>query len=494
MCTAECEAEVVVVAAVEQSDDGVLFSITSHTTHHTVITRLDGFVVPESECGLGYQRCPLVCMSESGGLFCPFPVRNGTQNFLALVELEHSSTHAFEMKRQVLIPPVTDCVPLRVFDRGPVASVRYIVPCLDTTSNKPFLYFEQLVLNFADLASSTLIVDERISRQYIPIDGGGVSPLLYQDGDGGDTSCSPPQNVFIKVGSRVAVFRLFDFHNAEFQIAEPIEDCPSTESFERFEPDLLRIECAPTDIAIYEVCGKQRVIERYDTTVNATVFQCSDANVNVHIFGGNLTFAPYDSGDDVTDDVITLPFNDTASAQCVGRQPPILFLARSSGDTYLLELSTGKAHSLAADTCGPYSCLDLRVLETKHGYIVGMFDYSNHSYLVMNLSCPSSPIISHAYYDNPPIVSTLLLSTTTQPCVPCSVEQPTTAPPHSIAGDTTRKPSNVPTSNPPPSVNTAPHLADRGEKTLVGVTAGSVVFVVLAVVMVTLVIIVAVTL
>ena len=450
-----------------------------------VVAELDDVVLPQPECGQDLRRCPLECLAESdGGLLCPFPVRNGTRNYLALVYLEHSPSDpgGFRTKKVVLVPPKADCVPLRVFDRGPDYAeelVRYFVPCLDTTSSEPFLYFEHFRSDFAN--SSSLNDDTWISRSFIRLEDGDVSPLVYMDGTTDSQSrCSPPRNVFLMVTSKVVGLRIHGSY-ADFSTPDgEIDRCPTAKSFEEFEPGFLRIQCSPSDdIVIYDACGSEDVVERYNTTVNATVYQCPDANLNVHQFKEGITLAPYGSGS-MESKVIKLPFSDTVTAQCVGRVFPVLFLTRGSGETYFLDLTTEKLHYLAANTCrSPLSCLELSVHRMRS--TVGVFDYTNNTHLTLDLTCPSDPVIYRTHYPNPPSLSTLVSSGNTQPCAPCAQASPNTPP---AATDSH-------TSGEEPSVETPGTSGNRladSERTVIGLSSGGVVLIViLGAVMITLV-------
>jgi hypothetical protein len=487
-----CESPVITVVAVVQSDEGVSISAApavADNVEGVVITDLPNVAVPEQECGVDYRRCPLECTRGFDDLLCPIPVRNGTQNYLVLVELEHTSNpDSLREKKLVYVPPESACVPLQVFDRGSGVSLRYFVPCLDTTSDQPFLYFEQFKLE-TDLSSSTLAFNPLISKTFIRIDEGNISPLLYHDD--ADTACSPAQNVFMKVGSRVVLFRLFS-DNAVFHLdANPIKNCSNTEGFTAFQPDRLRIECSPNDVAIYEPCSSESVVERYDTTVNATVYQCAAAAVNVYHFLGNLTVVPYGSVvDDVIDDIM-LPFNDTADAQCVSGESPILFVSRGNGETFFVELSTGELHFVASNTCGPASCLNLNVLEMSSGVIVGVFDYSSNTYVLLNLTCPGSPILSRTHYPDPPILFTLVPTKNTRPCPLCNTATP--PPPSSDpTNESTTQPSDTDHTDeePPVSVDRPVGLDASSDDRTAVIAAPSAVMALLIIVAVIMVIVV----
>ena len=482
------------VAAVEETENGVKLTLSpamADPSESTVITELNDVVIPQPECGCDHRRCPLVCRRKSNDILCHFPVRNGKQNFLVLVQLEPFQS-GFQEKGHVLVSPEADCVPLLVFDTGPSSTVQYIVPCLNINSDQHYLYFEQLILNRDNIFNSTLMSNSHISSRYLPIDSGNVSPLLYEDSAETDMTCSPARNIFVKTGSRVIVYRLFSHSNAVFHTPDTeITNCSNTESFTHFEPDFLRIECSPTDIVLYSPCNSERVVKRYDTTVNASVFQCPDADLNVYHYQGNLSVGPYGSSIDIkAGDVIVLPFNDTSNAQCVGDlHSPMLFLSRSNGETYFVELSSGELHYIAANTCSPHSCLDMSVLKTSSGVIVGLFDHSNNTYLVLNLSCPSSPVLSRTFYPNPPVTFTLFLGTDTQPCPVCNVKPP----------NTTQQPSDEITSKPnEPSISVnrpdEPELAANGpDSNFIGATGGGVAVLLFAVILVFLAVGLAVT-
>ena len=477
-----CESPIVTVVAVLQSDDGVSISAVpavADNVEGVVITELPDVTVPVQECGADYRRCPLECMRGFDDFVCLIPVENGTQNYLVLMQLEHTSNpNGLQENGFVYVPPESACVPLQVFDRGSDVPVRYFVPCLDTSSDQPYLYFEHFKLE-PDLTSSTLTSNPRISRKFIRIDRGNISSLLYRDDV--DTACSPAQNVFMKVGSKVVLFRLFS-DNAVFHLdANPIENCSNTESFAAFEPDRLRIQCSSNDIAIYEPCSSESVVERYDTAVNGTIYQCSAASLNVYHTLGNLTVVPYGSVvDDVINDDIMLPFNDTTDAQCVGGESPILFVTRKNGETFFVELSTGELHFVATNTCGPASCLNLNVLEMASGIIVGVFDYSSNTYVLLNLTCPGSPALSRTHYRDPPIQFTLVPSENTRPCPLCNrAELPPSSDPTT---ENTKQPSDiVPDEEPPVSLGTPLGLDDQSnhKTTLIGATSSSIAVMVL---------------
>ena len=215
------------------------------------------------------------------------------------------------------------------------------------------------------------------------------------------------------------------------------------------------------------------VVDQYNTTVNATVFQCSTANVNVFHYKGNLTFKPYGSrNDDVIINDIMLPFNDTRNIQCAGRNIPMLFITRSNGETNLVNPSSGAVLYLAGNTCGAHSCVNLNVLEIDSSTIVGFFDYSNNTYTVLNLTCPDSPVISRISYANPPILFSLMYSSKSQPCPLCA----------SVPHDPTTSDTPNPTETGSPSVHTNPQtddgpglaVKDNRRGLFIGATSGTV--------------------
>lgn len=413
----------------EETPNGVCISLTSDITVSPV-AEIPDVILPQPECGLDLRRCPLECRKYTDGLLCHFPVRNDTGNYLALVYLEHSPSDPtkFQQKATALVSPESDCVPLRVYDRGLVSeddSVQFFVPCLDLTSNETFLYFERLVLA-DDLAHSCLDGRTWISKEYIKIEDNDVSTLVYIDGTI-DSNCSPPRNVFVKVGHKVIVFSIHDDY-AEFVIPEnEIKHCPVTESFLYFEPDYVRVQCSPDDVVIYDVCNTEEVVERYNTSINATVYQCQDADLNIYLFKENITYSRARE-----DYVITLPFNDTVTAQCVGSDSPVLFIARSTGETYFLHLYTENLYYIAVNTCtSSSSCLKLDILEAENSLTVGVLDYSNNTYIMLDLTCPSIPMVSRKHYPNPPLSFTLVASGIYRPCPPCKVIPPNTDAPSS---------------------------------------------------------------
>jgi hypothetical protein len=487
----ECQAseikgcDVVSVVAVEEGQDSAinglsisLALITEVTVESVVVAELPGATVAQPECGPDLSRCPLVCRAghHDEGPLCQFPVRvNGTENFLTLTQFERAaSPEGLRVKDTKFVPPFTaSCVPLVVFEGGPEAPVENLVPCLDTTSaNNPFLYFETLV-------DSTLRADELVSGEYVDVDG-DISRVLYGENIKG---CSPEHNAFFKVGHKVYVFRVFVNGEARFHHAE-IENCPLAADLQFFEPGYLQFQCSPTDTVLYDPCNSGDVVERLDLTVNASVYQCPEANLNIRHFQGNLTVSVYGSdAEDDAESVSILPFNDTTNGKCVGGQSPVLFLARSNGETYFLELSTGKLHFLASDTCGPHSCLELSVLHTESGLVVGVFDYSTNDYLVLNLACPSSPV-SRVHYNSPPARVTLVASGSTQQCPPCNegdFPSASSAPLTPSGGSATGP--NV-TSRDEPSIGTPDQgnnlAAATDSGTLIGVSIGVIVTAVLA--------------
>lgn len=470
----DCESPTVIVAAVEQTQAGIRITSTSAVPDNVnvegdVVTELPGVVVPQEVCGQDYVRCPLECRRELDNLFCTLPIRNNTQNYLALVKFKHTSD-GFQQLEQVCIPPKATCMPLQVFNSRLDMDLQYFVPCLNTTSGNPFLYFEELKLFMTDLTRSSLVDNSYISRHFIEITGESLSQLLYRDRD--DTHCFPKHIVFFKDGSQVMQFRIFH-EEAIFYLPMPIENCPYTEQFDAFEPDRLRIQCSADNVLVYDPCNAEGVVDQYNTTVNATVFQCSTADVNVFHYKGNLTFKPYGSrSDDVIINDIMLPFNDTRNIRCAGRNIPMLFITRINGETYLVNPSSGAVHYLAANTCSTHSCVNLNVLEIDSSTIVGFFDYSDNTYTVLNLSCPDSPVISRIPYANPPILFSLMYSSESQPCPLCAP-----VPPDPTTSDT---PNPNETGSPSVHTNTpaddGPELAvnDNRRGLFIGATSGTV--------------------
>ena len=404
----------------------------------------------QPECGPDLGRCPLVCRppdSLDDGPLCLFPVRNGSKNFLSLVRFEGSSSRQrLQVKATELIPPdARSCVPLVVFEIGPEALVQNLVPCLDLTSQSHFLYFEVLDRDFTRLRSDP---SPSWPNEYFPVNG-DISRVLYEDGVNGSRGCFKSHNAFVKIGPKVHVFRIFA-DSAEFHFAEAgIENCPHVADFQFFQPDSLYFKCSPDDAVLYDACNSE-VVERLDMTVNASIYQCPDANLNVHHFQGNLTVEVY--GRDVEDEggrVFTLPFNDTTTAKCVGGQTAVLFVARSNGETHFLDLSTGELHFVASNTCGPHSCLELSVLKGSN-LVVGVFDYSTNNYLVLNLACPNSPVVSRVYYTIPPAIFTLVPIGNTRPCFPCNNKGPP------ITSSQIPTPSNSPVTTTPPTSTLSP--------------------------------------
>ena len=465
------------VVAVEENHSAslsislALITTTPATVERLVVAELPGATVAQPECGLALKRCPLMCSHEDQGPLCQFPVRiNGTENFLTRVKFD-SSPSGIRVKEMNYVQPETpSCVPLVVFEGGPEAPVDKLVPCLDLTSEERFLYFETLV-------DSTLKTDDLVSTRYLRIEG-DISPVLYGENIKG---CSPQHNAFFKMGNKVYVFRIFVDGVAAFHTADSgVEDCPLVAAdFQFFEPGYLQFQCSPTDSVLYDPCNSGDVVERLDLTVNASVFQCLEANLNIAHFQGNLTVSLY--GTDVEDGHIILPFSDTTTGRCVGGQSPVLFLSRRSGETHFLELSTGKLHFLASDTCGPHSCLELSVLHTASNLFVGVFDYSTNDYLVLNLACPGSPAVSRVHYTSPPARITLLASGSTESCPLCNErELPTTPSSGSATGP------NV-TSRDDPSI-TIPdkgrNLATTDRGTFIGIGIGGAFTVVFGVLLV----------
>jgi hypothetical protein len=479
----------VAVMTVSEGPHGVTFSATPVVTdavERDVVAdaaELLRTTLPRAECGPGYERCPLVCIDKADSLLCTYPVRNGTDNFLALANFEWVSNKiGYRVKKILLVPPTApDCIPLAVFHGGPEAPVENLVPCLNITSaDNSYLYFERLVLSMASLADSTLLSH---TLEYIQIPERNVSPLLYR---GGVTTCSPPYNVFMKVGVRVPVYRIFK-HTAMFHYsAAEIQDCSGVKNIELFEPDYLRLQCSPTDVVIYDPCSTENIVERRDLTVNATVFQCPDADLNVYHFEGHLKFEAYGSAvPSHPFGGFKLPFNDTTTGRCVGARSPVLLLARGSGETYLLELSSGNLQFVAVDTCGPNVCLDVSVLKTGRSSFAGVFDYSNNTYVVIDLRCPKSPVVSRVYYNtHRPARLALAAIGNTRHCSPCSMSTPPRPETTTTTEDST--------SSQDTSVESGGNnLAASNTGALIGAGAGGgVVVVVLAVVMVLLAVIV----
>lgn len=487
-----CESPTVLVIAVEQTRTGVRISATSaldlpDSVEGSVITGLPGAIVPQEECGQDYSRCPLECGKESGNFLCQLPIRNGGHNCLALVKFKPTS-EGFQEREQVCLRPKASCVPLQVFKGRFDLDPQYFVPCLNITSadHSSFLYFEQLKLFKTNLTLSTLDDSSYISSDVIGITREGLSRLVYRDSD--RTHCFPKRNVFFKHGPQVIQFQIFDDGASFNPIPTPIENCPNTDGFNVFEPDQLRIQCSSDDIVIHDPCNTESVVDRYDTTINATVFQCTASDINVFHFQGHLIFEPYGSGsDDVIDDVM-LPFNDTRNIQCAGRGIPTLFITRSNGETYLVNPPSSEVHYLAANTCGLHSCPKLNVLEVDGSTIVGLFDYSNNTYTVLNLTCPDSPVVSRIRYANPPILFSLVPSGNTQPCPLCASDSsdiPLPTNPTTPNPDETGSPSlDTPT-------NRVPQLAENDNRGLfIGVTTSAVAVFLLIVVTMTLVIVV----
>jgi hypothetical protein len=482
--------DVVAVVAVEQSPRGVYLTValaSTDSTESVVVSELPGATLPQPECGPDHSRCLPTCRVKGSGYICAFPVRNGTENFLALVEFGRLLDQAsFREEETKLLSPEAGCVPLAVFDGGPAVPIENLVPCLDITSGDPYLYFESLVESTASLANSTIQGDSRVSGKYIEIPGRDVSSLLYRNGASGSTACSPPDNVFMMIDSRVVVFRLFTEHAVFHHPTTKIDDCSGVRNIEFFEPDYLRLQCSPTDVVIYDPCSTENIVERRDLTVNATVFQCPDADLNVYHFEGHLKFEAYGSAvPSHPFGGFKLPFNDTTTGRCVGARSPVLLLARGSGETYLLELSSGNLQFVAVDTCGPNVCLDVSVLKTGRSSFAGVFDYSNNTYVVIDLRCPKSPVVSRVYYNtHRPARLALAAIGNTRHCSPCSMSTP----PHP---ETTTTTENTTSSQDTSVESGGNNLAASNTGALIGAGAGGgVVVVVLAVVMVLLAVIV----
>ena len=444
--------------ALEERPGGVHVSVTRITgaaeQSKVTVSDLPGAAIPQPECGPGLSRCPLTCRAaEPNRHICFFPVSNGTQNYLTVVDFEESfDPPNFTGRETKLVPPNTaSCVPLLVFEQAGL--VENLVPCLNITQHH-FLYFETL-----NPALSVLEGNTYVSQRYIPVDG-HVSHLLYGDGINNARTCSPPHNVFFKVNREMYVFRIFDNHAEFYRDEASIEKCPFTEEFDFFEPNLLRVQCSATDVALYDPCSSQDVEERLDLSVNATIFQCAKADLNIHHFEGNLTVELYGASigrDDIVS-TIELPFNDTVTGRCVGDTAPVLFLTRGNGETHFLELSTGKLEFLATNTCGPHSCLNLNVLQRGKGLFVGVFDYSSNTYIVLNLTCRDSTIISRVPYAGPPARLTLVGSGKTSQCLPCNdrgpVTTPTDQPTVSVSPHTQPTASDTPPSEADPEIST----------------------------------------
>lgn len=455
---ATCTSPVVDIVAVEDSPDGLYVTATAATPdnpEHREVTTLPGVHLPSEECGEGYTRCPLKC-DENGeeSLICSFPATNSTTGTLdpsiALLHLKHGSDLVglqLVQEKLVSVPYDINCAPVEVFDRGPNADYRHPVACLNLTAqDASYAYFLLLEYDRANISSARLKADTPLSGQYYLITEHSFSNLLYWESP--NTACFIRGNIFMKDGSRVVTFELRD--NPKFRQLEEhhkIEDCLNTLDFSTFESGLLRIQCSDDDVVLYDVCRTETVVERYNSTLNGTVYQCSEARINLLLNGTFLDIRPYGTGRDDVMDNLTLPFDDIIRAKCTGKEIPALFLTRKSGETYLLFLTSGHRFYLAQNSCIGNSCLSLDILRTKFGYIAGTYDYSSNEYVVANLSCSESPVIARVPFASLPDLTALVLSKSTRPC-PCTPQQPTTEPMETPTEPSIRSPT-VPSSEEP---------------------------------------------
>ena len=426
------------IVAVEDSPIGLNITATAATPdspdHQEVVT-LPGVHLPSQECGEAYTNCPLTCEEDSEeSVVCSLPAINsatGTlDSFITLLHLKKGSEPVgLQLVQEKLVPVPYDlnCVPVEVFDRGPNADYRHIAACLNLTSQDGrYVYFLLLEYDRDNISSARLVDDTPLSAEYYLITEHGFSKLVYWEPP--NTACFIRGNIFMKDGPRVVTFELRD--NPRFRQLEEhheIEDCPNTLDFSTFEADLLRIQCSVDDVALYDVCRTETVVERYNATLNGTVYQCSEARVNLLLNGTFLDVRPYGIGREDVMDNLTLPFDDIIRAQCTGKEIPALFLTRKSGGTYLLFLTSGRLFFLAQNSCVGDSCLNLDILRTKYAYITGLFDYNSNEYIVANLSCSDNPVMARVPYLSPLALTAMVLNKSTWPCH-CPPQQPTTEP------------------------------------------------------------------
>ena len=126
------------------------------------------------------------------------------------------------------------------------------------------------------------------------------------------------------------------------------------------------------------------------------------------------------------------------------------------------------------------------------GVIVGIVDYSNNTYILLNLTCPDNPVLSRTRYPDPPILFTLVPSENTHTCPVCNTAN--LPPPSDPSTEDTTRPSDIVSDKEPPvSVGTPVGLDDNSNHrtTLIGATSASIVVVVLLLIVTVVMVIVA---
>ena len=416
------------------------------------ITTLPDLLLPSEECGDGYSRCPLQCDEVGDNLICSFPaITNGTRNslvFLRLLQADNMEFQTIQKKFVPVAPPELDCAPVQYFDRGPNvhSKYRYIVPCLNITLASPYVsyaYYLPLEYDRTNISSARIVDDKKIfPSSYYLMEGTTQSQLIYEEHS--NSACITGGNIFMKDGSRIVTFELGYQPNFRVRTNRQImESCPDTFNFQLLDDDLLRVQCSVEDVVLYDVCTTEKVVKRYNTSLNGTTqYQCSEAKLNLFLSGSYLSVEHY--GTDNIDHInnLTLPFGNITHARCFGKNTPFLFLTRRNGHTFLLFLTDGRLFSLAENSCTKSSCLAVDVLKTKFGLIFGLFDYKTNHYIVVNSSSPDNPIIASLLYTSHPLLTTLVLGKGTHPCACPTKGPPTKQPPTSS--------SSAPTNHIPP--------------------------------------------
>ena len=384
--------------ALEQFSDGLNVTVTSAlepTDRRVIATFQDGHI-PLKECGDGYTRCPLNCEGDPTRYMCKFPFRNGSQNYQAIVQfggLTSENGVDFVKTELLPVPADGDCVPIETFDRGQYSSYRYFVACLSHRSGR--LIFLELHLDKDNISNAELVHNsDEISHDFylIPGENTSISRLLFRADRESFSACSVTDNVFFKVGPEVVAFEFRE--TPVFRSAAELINCPNTLSISLFQHDHLRVQCSNDHSILVGVCVEEEI--HYNRSLNGSLYRCSEAYLNVSLVGRVIKVQSRVAWEGVPN--ITLTFNDTRDAVCVGKTLPTLFIARDSGETVAVDLKNGLVTHVANNSCINDVCLAVDTLETKNGYIVGVFDYDSNQYVVFNTSCPSSPISPRLHY------------------------------------------------------------------------------------------------
>ena len=437
-----CECQIVNVLTMKATQTELTLTSTPATSAHNPqeIITLPG-LLPSEECGDDHSRCPLQCDKDGDNLVCSFPaITNGTRNNLVFLHLRQADNVQFQTIQTKVVPvapPELDCAPVQYFDRGPNvhSRYRYIVHCLNITSASPgvsYAYYLPLEYDRTNISSARLVDDKMFfPSSYYPMEGTTQSRLIYQEHS--NSACIPSGNIFMKDGSRIVTFELG--YQPDFRVRtnrQIIEGCPNTLDFQLLDDDLLRVQCSVEDVVLYDVCRTEKVVKRYNTSLNGTTqYQCSAAKLNLFLSGSYLSVEHYGTDRDNIDYInnLTLPFGNITHARCFGKKAPLLFLTRQNGQAFLLFLTNGRLFSLAENSCTGSSCLAVDVLKTKFGIIFGIFDYKTNHYIVVNSSRPDNPIIASLLYVSHPLPTTLVLGKGTQPCACPTKGPPTKQPP-----------------------------------------------------------------